>query len=224
MMAQSLRKRPRIDYKELASGPSFPKDEKKTKTWSTRQFFELRIIDTKFESEKLYCRVHYIGWPSKYDEWRLASDIIDIPEEFLKSTESERRLFFTNLRIAIKEALHCQRRADSFVEIKTQITKDIYQELQALGTPKKRGQYLLSDIRSFDRFLGNGWNLRIINRHKDFAYIANDQLFFRLSEREPLHEFSLDGQPVISHRGFMLIIKFVRALGNREDVHLLTAF
>ena len=41
-------------------------------------------------------------------KWQPSQQIIDIPEQFLKSDEEMRLLFFWNLRIKIKEVLHCQ--------------------------------------------------------------------------------------------------------------------
>jgi len=210
-------RKPRVDYKKLAAGPELPFDRKRSDTWSTRTFYRLIVIDSKLQEDTLLVYVHYIGWPSKYNEWRLARDILDIPEEFLVSSEEGRKLFFTNLRIFIKEALHCQRKRDSLVELRIQISKDIFEQIKHLGTLQKRGQYLLRDIRSFDQFLGANWNYRIVNQHKDFAFVGKNELFFRLSEREPLCEFDADGLPQYTHRGFVIVVKFIRRLGNRHD-------
>ena len=72
--------------------------------------------------------------------------------------------------------------------------------------PQKHGQYLLSNIHSFDQFLERGWNFRVVDQHKNFAYIANEKLNFHFSEHESLVEYSADGQPTRSYQGFVLML------------------
>ena len=62
----------------------------------------------------------------------------------------------------------------------------------------------------------------MVDQHKNFAYIANEKLHFHFSEREPLVEYSADGQPTRSHQGFVLVVKSVRGLGKSEGLHLIS--
>ena len=50
----------------------------------------------------IQCYVHYPCWHSKYNKWRNASEIIDIPEVYLEASAEARELFFTNFRTSIK--------------------------------------------------------------------------------------------------------------------------
>ncbi len=206
----------RVDYRQLAEGPKLTEERQKT-NWSTRQYFELEVCDSKLENGQLFFKVHYIGWSATFDEWRVANEVIDIPEEFLQSSNETRSLVVQNLKLAIKEALHCQRKSDSLIELRVQIARDFFEEISKLCTELKRGEYKLNAKNSLNCLLGAGWHYRIINEHKDFAFIAGD-VFFRLSEREPLREFSSEGQVTFLHRGYRLVMKFVRGKGNANDL------
>ena len=78
-----LRGLPRVTFQQLAEGVPLPPVPGPVKEkWSTREFYELEIKDTKLIDNVLYCEVHYIGWGNKYDELRPATELIDIPQEF----------------------------------------------------------------------------------------------------------------------------------------------
>ena len=133
-------------------------------------------------------------------------------------TEETRCLFLSNWKIAVTENLHCQRKVDSLVEIRLQIPKDLFQEIAAVGKPHKRGQYIVDNLHNLDQFLGNNWHYRVANRQRDFAFIADNKVFFRLSERKPLVEYTDNGEIMkCCHRGFVFVFKFVRGLGNGLD-------
>ena len=213
----NLRQKRRVDYQELANGAPLPKVHVSNKTtWSTRKLYELEIKDNRQVNGELEVYVHYIGWPTKYDEWRSASEVLDIPEEFLTSTEESRKLFFANFRTSIKESLHGIRKADSLVELRLPIAKDIFAEVAELGSKDKKGA-IRFEFANLVAVLGDNFHYRIFNRHGDFAYIRDDTLSCRLCEREPLKEYTQNGEPLYTHRGFVLVVKFQRLLGNKED-------
>ena len=84
-MAQ-LRKKPRVDYKKLADGPAIPCDSTKSDRWSTKKLYKLVVKESRLEDGTLKLYVHYIGWPTRYDEWRVASEVLDIPEVYTQSS------------------------------------------------------------------------------------------------------------------------------------------
>ena len=220
-MEDRPRRKPRVDYLELSQGPaidSHPPPPHKKECWSTRTHYSLTVTDTKLQDGVLFEKVHYTGWHSKYDEWRKASDVVDIPSEFIQTSDESRRLFFTNLGINVKEALHCQRKSDSLVEIKLQIPLELFEELKEFGTLKKQrgiSWYKLKTLSSLAVFLGPTWNYRIVNAQGDFAYVARGIVNFRLGERQPLMEYTSEGSPKLTHRGYVFTMKFVRGLGNK---------
>ncbi len=123
-----LRQRPLINYLELAKGPSLPHIHAKRETWSTKKLYDLTVSKSKLEDGVLKVFVHYTGWASAYDEWRDASDILDIPEEYLFSNKETKKLCYYNLRIAIKESLHGQRKVNSVVEVHHAIQRDVFDD------------------------------------------------------------------------------------------------
>ena len=85
---RSRRNRTVPDYRQLAAGPNISETETRCArdTWSTKTLFPLEILDFKVEDGiSTQVLVHYTGWPRKYDEWRQATDVIDIPEEFVST-------------------------------------------------------------------------------------------------------------------------------------------
>ena len=118
-----LRRKPRVDYRQLADGPSIP--PKQTETWSTKKFYELTVTDTRVDENG--------RWAAKYDEWRKSSDILDIPEEYLNSTDEAKSLFVKTLKYSIKEQLHGQRRVNSFEKLRVPIVRDIFSVFDELG-------------------------------------------------------------------------------------------
>ena len=84
MMASVRPKRrtTRPDYRKLAY-PYVPKRRKiskdtalKTINESSTQLFHLKVIDEDVDKELV--KVHYVGYDSRFDEWRLKSDVIDL--------------------------------------------------------------------------------------------------------------------------------------------------
>lgn len=84
----NLRQRSRrINYAELNEGKNFhqrcgPKS-KKAERWSSTQLWPLEVIEEGDNSMK----VHYIGWPNKYDEWIPKNKVVLIPKELEESRD-----------------------------------------------------------------------------------------------------------------------------------------
>ena len=210
-----LRKKPRVDYKALANGPSIPSGSGGSETWSTKKLYKLTIKDTKIVDDVVKVFVHYIGWATKYDEWRNASDVLSIPDIYLVTNPGGREVFLEALKVAIKESLHGQRKVTSIIELRLPICRDLFEELAKYGS--FHGSTLRCSVEDLKAILGNGWNLRIFNQHGDFAYVKDKTISLRLVERAPLLEYSINGEATYTHRGFTLVFKGQRGLGNRQD-------
>ena len=217
LMARQLRDVKRLDYRKLADCVPIPKEGVRLETWSTKKLYKLEILKSEVKEGHLKFFVHYVGWNKKYDEWRNAEDVLDIPEGYLNSTPEGRDNFYRSLGISVKELLHGQRRVDSAVELRVPISVDIFDELKALGAEKTKKGTFHCDISALDGVLSKGWNWRIFNVNGDFAYVRPGTVSYRLCEREPLVEYSAEGVPNFSHRGFLLVFKFQRLLGNKKD-------
>ena len=215
-----LRQTERRDYVALNNGPSLPKDRLKKESWSTTKLYHLVVVDSKFIAEKLYVKVHYTDkeWDSaKYDEWRSADEVLDIPNCYLENTPEGKAFFLQQLKIAIKESLHGQRKVDSIVNIELPIQKDLFHELALHGKRAQSRLYYIQSLVAFDSLLEEGWHWRIFNSQGDFAFVTPNTISFRLTERRPLEQYSAEGNLEVLHRGFMFKMKFARGMGNAFD-------
>lgn len=125
---RDLRKLERVNYAAIANGRTLPKNPVNSKdVWSTKKLYELEEIDHKVENGESLLKVHNIGWNSKYNEWRSLSDVVNIPQHMIDSSvEAENRLK-TEIQIAIKESLNCNRKCDSLVELRGTVAQEYFQ-------------------------------------------------------------------------------------------------
>ena len=210
------KRRPRVDYKALANGPQLPRKSQslKKETWSTSKFYPLEVLDEKTENDIPLVLVHYIGWDSRYDEWRQLGEVVNIPEEYIFSSPESTALLYLQLGTQIKENLHVQRKTDSQVTLHIPLPKTAFESIQVLGEEDPKGWYHLRCLRDLDVLLGSHWDIRIVNENKDFAHVVSGTVMYKLLERQPLREYDSEGKPSFRHRGFQLIFKFVRDRGN----------
>lgn len=220
---QQLRKKQRVDYKALANGPLLPKCLRQIKeSWSTKKLYELEIIDQKVVNGESMLKVHYIGWSRKFDEWRVPSDVVDIPQSLIKSSAEIETRFKSELQIAVKESLHCNRKCDSLVELSIPLPRDTFKVMTDCGVQisSKPGKWTLHELTDLNEVIGKDWYYRIVNRFSDFSYVKKGSFTYWLAERPPLHEYNFSDSGLSSkftHRGFALKVKFVRGIGNKFD-------
>ena len=226
---KSHRPRKEHNYRVLNNGPSLScvKKEPRSK-WSTTKLYSLEILDCKFINEKLHVKVHYTDkeWSSaKYDTWREATDIIDIPDSYVNGTQEQKLLFLEQLKTTIKENLHGQRKVDSIINIEVPVPQNTFSELSCLGceSEKNKSHFILESLSMFNDILGEGWDKRIFNQQGDFAYVVPNTVTFWLKERQPLEDFTPEGNIKIVHRGFCFRMQFARGIGNRFDYQQLIA-
>lgn len=217
---RSTRQRESVDYKLLASGPEIPTSglREKSKTWSTNKLYALEVVDSKVVDNQLLVKVHYTDeeWDSPiYDEWRNASEVIDVPDCYIHFTEETRNLFVNKLGVVVKEALHCQRKVDSIVHLDIDVQRDLFVTL--FDKPACFARHNIASPSEWNHLLGNKWNYRIVNSKGDFAYVTPGTISFWIRERKPLEEFTPEGTLLLVHRGFVFHVQFVRGLGNKYD-------
>lgn len=224
MADRSRRNVQRVDYKQLSEGPSVTSKTTKLQCqWSTKELFPLEIIETKIEDDITFALVHYIGWAKRYDEWRPLSDIISVPKEFVQSTPAATLAFYLQLAVNIKENLSIARKTDSLIELRLPIVREAFAPLQKCSTciPGKGGNYSVKSLHDLDVLLGERWFYRVINKNRDFAFVVDGSINFRVIERRPLIEYTSDQAcvPTYVHRGFHLVLRFVRDRGNAADLN-----
>ena len=223
-LRRSLRRRATVNYQQLTKGPRLPTEkERQSKAWSTTKLYPLEITDTKVVGDKLMVKVHYVEkeWVSHiYDEWRDAEEIVTVPDSFVNYTAETRELFLKRLGITIKESLHGQRKVDSAVKLRVDISKNLFEDLFLdKNLPPQTGRIRLHSFDQWNSYLGKNWNVRILNCNGDFAYVMPGTLWYCLSDKKPLEEYSLDGGLRLIHRGYLFTLQFVKGLGSKSDFH-----
>ena len=204
---RSTRRINQINYRKLNSGPTLQEDKIKSKTWSVSKLYSLVITDSKVIQDKLFVKVHYTdeGWTStEFDEWRDASEIIDVPDCHTDFTPELRELFIEQLKTSVKESLHGQRKIDS---VELPIPRKLLAEFASFGIKGKRSRIFIKSPSDLNCLLGAG----------DFSFIEPGTLSFYLKERKPLEEYSPDGSLRLIHRGFQFQLRCSRGIGNRYD-------
>ena len=221
MAHRSRRGLQRVNYKRLAEGPVLTEEKDKSPRWSTQKLFPLEVVDTKTDDGVNFVLVHYLGWAKKYDEWRPLNEIINVPTEYIESTPAATSGFYLQLSVNIKENLSIQRKTDSFIELRLPIVRDAFEPLKGCGYPGKQGNYFVKRLCDLDAVLGEQWFFRITNKNRDFAFVVDGSVSYRMIERRPLVEYMPDHDcaPKYIHRGFHLVFKFVRDRGNASDLH-----
>ena len=101
-MATNLRKRAKVDYKE-------PRESDITLlTCPEEEYFPIKVVE---EDSSRYT-VHYLGYSTKYDEWKEKGEVVDIDESDHENPQSVDIHFslYNELAIRIKAALNSSRK------------------------------------------------------------------------------------------------------------------
>ena len=102
---RSTRARTVHNYAQLHNGPAVPgakASQVATPAWSTTKLYPLEVTDSKTLDGKLFVKVHYTEdeWASnKYDEWREAKDIIDVPDCYIHGAPEQRDFFCRTVKV-----------------------------------------------------------------------------------------------------------------------------
>ena len=161
-------------------------------------------------------KVHYIGYDSTYDEWKLKEEIA------LRAAKPTTDFHpFTELACQIKRKLHPSRHEDPGVRLQVPTTKEAQ-----LGTPKGK-VYTINAYEDLSPILGDKWHLRITNRNGDFSYVVLSTVQFHLTNPRCLMEYEpqthSDGtvtfEPMYVEQCCTITFKFVRGDGNKHQFH-----
>lgn len=203
---------PRVDYTKLAN-PTL--DLKSYKTTSVKrhkdsptsaQLFRLEIVDEDTDNELV--KVRYIGYDSRFDEWRPKNDVIDLNTPDHEGNElsdnssnnaDERGMVFNGPLVAVstvskpfslyeelayrvKSLLFSSRKRDPVCCISMSFDAIHFDGLIRRGTLVKGQQtvYTLSTLTKLDDILGQRWYIRGINAAGDFCYVQPGTVRYQL--------------------------------------------
>ena len=143
-----LRSSQRKNYRDLLSCKIPRASSKKV---DTRKLYSIEIIERKDDRVK----VHYVGYSSKYDEWKEKSEI-KFPGPQCDQVEDEEAVvyepfsLYKDLSLRIKRALSCNRKASPIIKLSMPFDLLSFNGgLKLVGVPGKKSsgiQYYKSRI------------------------------------------------------------------------------
>ena len=175
-------------------------------------------------------KIHFIGYSSRYDEWRPLTDIIGKRTLTMKEDSSCLR-FHVELASKIKSNLSSSRKNSPEVRIEVPFDKGLYDSntsLKAKGREFKvvRGvmHYSLSSYSDLNPILGKNWHVKGINEAGDCCYVILETVRFFLRRRRQQVEHIPDSASehgtirIEKEQGYLLVFTFVRGDGLYTDL------
>ena len=243
-LARPKRSVKRPDYRKLAD-LNVPKLRKitgvkretsnNTEKIST-QLFRLQVIDENADSELV--KVHYVGYDSRFDEWRPKSDLIDLNDDTslnrVEGNELSENLedivvfngpvsivakpfsLYEELAYRIKSLFLSTRKGDPVCCTSMTFDTIHFDDLIRRGTLVKGQQtvYTLSPLTKLDDILGERWYIRGINAAGDFCYVKPGTVRYQLRFVKGRPDFQVleDGtlQEYTYGQRYQLTFKFIR--------------
>ena len=141
----------------LVSPSHFNLRQQRRQQASKNKPYDIEIVEEDWSRVK----VHYCGYSSEFDEWKLKSEVMYAKPTFKPSEQQFSPL--TELACAIKKWLLPRRSDDPEVRIHVLCDLPSFWVLQGLGKPRKGGamtdtdckqQYTINDFHDLDDFLG----------------------------------------------------------------------
>ena len=228
----------RVDYRVLAD-VRLPKHARVSKpantNGSSEKLYRLQVLES--DEANALVKVRYVGYDSSYDEWRPASEIIDLTEEDNTVNESSinpcsavrvQQEFYSptvknfslyeELRFKIKSLLVSSRRGDPNCCVSMPFDTVHFDGLIRWGVldkqSKKQGMYLLTALTKLDDILGERWYIRGLNTAGDFCYFQPETVRYQLQFHRGKLDYQLldDGTLKQCKYGirYQLIFRFVR--------------
>ncbi len=170
--------------------------------------------------------MHWIGWSSRYDCWVDKDDIVDSVDEACSSNNSDvsAATFFSELRSEIKRKLLFGPRDATEVKIRVRATQEHFEQFRKVARSKEGRKYHIN-VKDLSPLLGKNWNLRIVNRERDFCYVLENSLYVTFAKGRALKEFELSGSeelvPVSHPTGHVMTIRFIRMEGTAKKLSLI---
>ena len=231
--SRSLRSKRSINYRE--TGEIHLPRPKKVQSKSD-QLFPVKVVDKDDSGKRI--KIHYVGYSTKYDEWRDECDLEPINEaDSSEETECDGFSFepfslHSYLKVKIKQSLTCTRKSSPSVRIVVPFDAVTFNGgLRLLGTESKKAQgiqhYTIKHYRDLNPILGKNWHFRGLNVNADYGYVILETLEFFLRKSRSLEEYlptpgqeEDSGSPSTSlslvDTGYVLTFMFVCGYGARS--------
>lgn len=181
-----------------------------------QQLYDIEII----EEEGSKVKIHYIGYDSRFDEWKPKEEVVlKKPQDLVRDFDP-----LTELACQIKRRLVPSRHDDPDVRIQTPATEEAFKILSSKAVKKDR-HFTIKKYKDLDDILGPRWHIRVVNRNGDFSYVILETIRFRLVqprnllEYEPVfNEGSVTFEPQYVEQCLSIVFTFVRGDGNKSKL------
>jgi hypothetical protein len=131
-------------------------------------------------------------------------------------------LISVNLLVSsqIQEQLTIARGSDSDVTIRIPVQREVFDDFsKKAGLVEASGsRFRVRDYSVFAQHLGEDWDLRVSNDAGDHARVNLNTLTVWLQEQCPLVTYTSKLKKKLIHRGYNLVVHFVKDYGNRLDL------
>ena len=175
-------------------------------------------------------KVHYVGFSSSDDEWKVKEDVVDISEDFGGPERIIQKFsLYKELAARIKSALNSCRKESPVVRIDMPFDKlEFDGGLGQYGKEKRCVRavqhYAISAFQDLNPLLGIDWHFRGINMNGDFCHVILSTVEFYLYRRRAVKEYipvasadSVEVKEISRDIGDMLVFSFVKGNGTRNQ-------
>ena len=211
---ESIKKRTRRPTSHLYAEPH---TQKQSTASRRKNLYDVEVI----EEDGAKVKIHYIGYSTKYDEWKSRDEVI------LKKPRMATDFHpLTELACQIKKRLLPSRHQDPSIRIQVPGTREAFTQLAAASIPKEGDKYTISSYADLEPILGEKWFLRIANKNRDFSYVILSTVEHHLTTPRSLLEYepvraedgTISFEPVYLEQCYSIVFTFVRGDGNRKQL------
>ena len=237
MKTHSKRKQNKVDYKQL-SDTKFPRAKRVRRQKPDDicdEVFPIEIL----QREDQRVQVHYIGYDTKYDEWKDEAEIECLTDNEAEAEDSPVFLemdsqsvgtcykplsLYDILRVRVKQTLTCSRKDSPSIKISMPFDILLYNGgLKAAdvlsGISAGIQHYKLKNYADLNHLLGRNWHFRGLNANGDYGYAVLDTIDFYIRKCRALTEYmpsQLKGGDIVLAKTDSLVFSFVCGYGTPD--------
>jgi hypothetical protein len=196
MESYSLKKRKATSYAEV-NLLHLPKPMKRKRE---AKLYPVLVIEEDKENGRV--KVHYVGYSTKFDEWKDTDEIEDLPgkdtPDVTEKLNGAPRV--EELAYQIKKRLLSTRKSSPLVSIEVPLDLTTFQsELTSCGSKlgrSVRGQPVYGILQHSDlnAAFGEDWHIRLLNTGGDFCYCHKGSVEFYIRRRKDIVEVEKGGK------------------------------
>ena len=200
--------------------------------------YRLEIIEDAENLDRV--KVRYIGYSSKYNEWRTRNEIVELSENDTDDDDDEQPSMASSSRGSsttvtaappyslvllvaqtIKDLLISSRRGNPMCSFVMPFDKVVFDSLAIRGVPAQRRRvhrqiYTIPRLSRFDELFGERWYIRGLNVAGDFYYVIPGSVEFYLKQWKGRADYQVqaDGTLLKNIYGqcYQLAFPFIRGM------------